>query len=45
MYPLSPPVASSARGGGQPLDGKNFDLHPPPGREFLTQGKKDNYGP
>ena len=27
-------------GGGQPSDGKNFDLHPPPpGREFWSDGK------
>ena len=30
--------------GGQPSEGKNFDLHPPlpppPGREFRTKGKK-----
>ena len=30
--------------GGQPLDVKNFDLHPPPGREFRTKGKDGTFG-
>ena len=31
-------------GGGQPREGKNFDLHPPPGHEFLGGAPKGPYG-
>ena len=30
--------------GGKPWDGKNFDLYPPPGREFRPEGKSVLYG-
>ena len=36
---FAPPVVV-VEGGGQPREGKNFDLHPPPGREFLGGAPK-----